>query len=66
MAAKTFTVTYEGTTDSSQNQAGAVEIDGKTLPEGEAVSGLSAEQVKRLDDLAYHKFTFKEGKEAEG
>lgn len=55
------TVTYEGATDASKNQAGSVEIDGVELPEGEPVAGLTADQVERLEDLAYHRFTVEEG-----
>lgn len=50
-------VTYEGTTDRSVHDAGAVEIDGITLEKGELVRGLSDEQVERLDALPYHRFT---------
>lgn len=59
------TVTYEGTTDSSVHDSGAVEIDGVTLPKGEPVEGLSADQIKRLEDLPYHRFTVGEKKDTD-
>lgn len=50
-------VTYEGTTDKSVHDSGSVEIDGIELVKDEPVEGLSAEQIKRLEDMPYHRFT---------
>lgn len=51
------TVTFEGSTDRSVVDPGAVEIDGTVLEKGVPVEGLSADQVERLEAMPYHRFT---------
>lgn len=54
---------YLGTTDRGVHDAGAVEIDGLTLArDGDPVE-VDADQRKRLEEMAYHRFAF--GKDAE-
>jgi hypothetical protein len=64
MADKSYTVTYEGTTDRSKNISEAVEIGGHRLEQGKPVGGLSAAEVAQLqdgDEFKYHKFEVTEG-----
>lgn len=56
-------MTYEGTTNSRENSSEAVEIDGRQLPQGKAVSGLTDDQVARLEELPYHRFTVQDSDE---
>jgi hypothetical protein len=53
------TVTYDGTTDRSQNPSTEVIVGDYVFPLDKQVKDVPDEVVKQLDGLTYHKFTVK-------
>jgi hypothetical protein len=61
---KSYTVTYDGTSDAAHNQSELVEVDDVTLEQGVPEQGLSEDQVARLKELPYHRFTVEDSDQA--